>query len=438
MKKGIEMKTNRVVNNAAWIIGCRVAESVLHLVITMLTSRYLGPANYGAIEYAASVVAFALPLMQLGIRNILIKEMVAASDQRGAILGTGLCMNLISSLLCVAGVTAFAYVANPGEPQTVLVCLLYSTCLIFQAVQILQYWFQERLMSKYVSLSMLGAYVLVSAYQIFILARSKDIFWFAMTDSLKHLFIAAFLVALYRRFRADALRVSWQTCKEMFARGKHYILSNLMVMVFAQTDKIMLKQMAGATVTGLYAAAVNCTHLTTFVFNAILDSARPGIFKSRLEGREKFETSLTQTYAVIGGVSALQCVGFTVFAPLMIRILYGAAYAPAATLLQMVVWYTTFAYLGQVRDIWILAEEKQNLLWVLNMFGAAANVALNLLLIPLIGGTGAAIASLISQFIANIGICFLIPAVRPSVMLMLRSFRPRVWKGLLQSLKRSA
>ena len=138
------MKTNRVLNNAAWMIGCRVVESVLHLVIIMLTSRYLGPSNYGVVSYAASLVAFILPLMQLGIRNILIKEMVDTPHLRGTILGTGLCMNLISSVLCVMGVTAFAYVANPGEPQTVIVCLLYSTCLMFEAVQILQYWFQER------------------------------------------------------------------------------------------------------------------------------------------------------------------------------------------------------------------------------------------------------------------------------------------------------
>lgn len=412
-----------------------MVESVLHLVITMLTSRYLGPANYGVIEYAASLVAFALPLMQLGIRNILIKEMIAAPRDRGTILGTGLCMNLVSSVLCVIGITAFARIANPDEPETILVCLLYSTSLMFQAVQILQYWFQERLMSKYISLSMLGAYVLVSVYQVFILAGGRNIFWFALTDSLKHLLTALFLVALYRRFRADALRFSWRICRAMFSRSKHYILSNLMVMVFAQTDKIMLKQMAGDTVTGFYAAAVNCANLTNFVFNAILDSARPGIFKGRQESTEKFEKRIVQTYAVIGGVSLVQCLGFTAFAPLIVRILYGTDYAPTAPLLQLVVWFTVFAHLGQVRDIWILAEEKQKLLWKLNLFGAASNVGLNLVLIPVLGAAGAAIASLIAQFIANIGICFLIPSIRRSVVLMVRGFHPKILAGMVRSLK---
>lgn len=417
---------NRVIHNAAWIIGCRVAESVLHLIITMLTSRYLGPSNYGVISYAASLVAFALPLMQLGIRNILIKEMVDAPEDRGTILGTGLCMNLLSSLLCVIGITAFAQIANPNEPETVIVCLLYSTSLVFEAVQILKYWFQEKLMSKYVSLSMLAAYALVSVYQICILIQSKNIFWFAITDSLKHLLIALFLILLYRRFDADALHISLQTCRRLFSRGKHYILSNMMVTVFAQTDKIMLKQMAGDTVTGYYAAAVNCANLTNFIFLAILDSTRPGIFRSRQVSREKFERRITQTYAVIAAASVIQCLGFTLFAPLIIRVLYGTDYMPAVSVLQLVVWYTTFAHLGQVRDIWILAEDRQKLLWKLNLFGTLSNVMLNLVLIPTLGGIGAAIASLIAQFIANIGVGFLIPAIRRSNVLMLRGFHPKV------------
>lgn len=420
------MKSNRVVKNAAWIIGCRVVESVLHLAITMLTSRYLGPSNYGVINYAASLVSFILPLMQLGIRNILIKEMVDAPEQRGTILGTGLCMNLISSVLCVIGVTAFAWVANPNEPETVIVCLLYSTCLIFEAVQILKYWFQEKLMSKYVALSMLAAYVLVTAYQVLILVQNRNILWFAVTDSVKHMFTAVFLIILYRRFRGDELRVSWNTCKRLLSGGKHYILSNMMVTIFAQTDKIMLKQMVGDAVTGYYSAAVNCANLTNFVFIAILDSARPSIFQSRQVSNEKFEKRITQLYAAIAAVSMVQCLGYTVFAPLIIRVLYGADYLPAIPLLQLVVWYTTFAHLGQVRDIWILAEEKQKILWKLNLFGALSNVVLNLALIPLLGGTGAAIASLISQFIANIGVGFLIPSIRRSNTLMLRSFNPKI------------
>ena len=56
------MKTNKVIKNASWIIGCQIVKSIMNLIISMLTARYLGPSNYGIINYAASLTAFALPM----------------------------------------------------------------------------------------------------------------------------------------------------------------------------------------------------------------------------------------------------------------------------------------------------------------------------------------------------------------------------------------
>ena len=68
---------NRVVNNAGWLIGSRIIQSLLGFVISMLTARYLGPANYGLINYASSLVAFVTPIMTLGINAVLVKEIIS-------------------------------------------------------------------------------------------------------------------------------------------------------------------------------------------------------------------------------------------------------------------------------------------------------------------------------------------------------------------------
>ena len=59
---------NKVFKNASWIIFCKIVQAVLNLVVTMLSARYLGPSGYGLINYAASVVAFVTPIMQLGVK----------------------------------------------------------------------------------------------------------------------------------------------------------------------------------------------------------------------------------------------------------------------------------------------------------------------------------------------------------------------------------
>ena len=124
------MIKNKIVRNASWIIGVKIFQAILGLIISMLTARYLGPSGFGVISYAASVVAFVVPIMQLGMSNILVKEMVDDPLHEGEILGTALVLNLISSISCVIGVTCFASVANRGEQETIIVCALYSLTLV--------------------------------------------------------------------------------------------------------------------------------------------------------------------------------------------------------------------------------------------------------------------------------------------------------------------
>ena len=77
--------------------------------------------------------------------------------------------------------------------------------------------------------------------------------------------------------------------------------------------------------------------------------------------------------------------------------MYGAEYIAAVAPLRLIVWYISFSLFGSIRNIWILAEEKQQYLWRINLCGAVANVVINAILIPIWGIMGAAFASLVTQ-----------------------------------------
>ena len=65
--------------------------------------------------------------------------------------------------------------------------------------------------------------------------------------------------------------------------------------------------------------------------------------------------------------------------------------------MQVITWYTAFSYLGVARGAWVVCEGKQKYLTPLYIGSALVNVALNFLLIPCWGATGAAVASLLTQ-----------------------------------------
>lgn len=420
------MENIRSVKNAAWIIACKIVQSVLGLVIGMISARYLGPSNYGIINYAASVVAFVVPITQLGLRSTLVQEIINAPKKEGKILGSALVFEMAASLLGMVGVTAFAMIVNRTEKDTIIVCALYSISLFFQATELTQYWFQAKLLSKYTSLTMLSAYIIVSVYKIYLLVSEKSVHWFAISQALDYALISVILLIIYKKIADQKLSFSFKLGMEMLSKSKYFIISGLMVVVFAQTDKIMIKLMIDNTAEGYYSAAVACASMTSFVFTAIIDSMRPMIFEAKNESELLFQRRVAELYSIIIYFAFAQCLVISVFSKLMIRILYGAAYLPAAPSLSIVVWYTTFSYIGSVRNIWLLAQDLQKYLWRINLAGAAANIVLNFLLIPRMGIIGAAIASLVTQFFTNVVIGFIFKPLRPNNSLMMKGLDPRL------------
>lgn len=416
---------NSVLKNAGWIIGCKIVQSLINLVIGLITARYLGPSNYGVISYVASVVAFALPLMQLGLKQTLVKEFIQAPDREGQILGTALTINIVSSIVCMIGSVSFVAFVDAGEKETILVCGLYSLTLLFQATEMTQYWFQSKLLSKYPSIATLCAYIAVALYKVYLLVTQKGVIWFAFSNVLDYFLISIILMLFYRKIGKQKLSVNWAMGREMLSRSKYYIIPSLMVMIFQHTDRIMIKLMIDQTETGVYSAAITCIGISGFVFAAVIDSARPAILEAKKKDQAIYEKKVTQLYSVITFMSLAQGVVMTVLAKPIVLFLYGKQYSGAASILAVAVWYVTFAYYGSVRNIWILAEEKQKHLTGINVAGALANVALNFLLIPVWGAIGAALASLFTQFFTNVIIGFIFKPIRRNNYLMIKSWNPK-------------
>ena len=419
------MSNNRMFQNAKWIIACRIGKALLQLLVGMITVRYLGPSNYGLVNYANSVIAFMIPVMQLGLNSTLVQEYVSDPDSEGNIAGTSMIMSTLSSLLCMLGVVGFASVANRGEPVAIVVCALSSLSLLFQATEMLQYWFQAKLKSKYPSLAILAAYAITSAYKLWLLISGKSVYWFALSNALEYAITSLLFFVAYKYVGGGRMGFSWKIARGMFAKSKFFILSNLMATIYHNTDLVMVKLISGNTEGGYYGAALTCGCVVNFVYAAIIDSGRPMILEQQKVSKAAFENSMTKLFSVILYATLAQCVTYTLFAPLIVKILCGDAYMATVPVLQIVVWHQVFSYTSYVRDIWILAEGKQNVLWIINTSGVVINILLNALMIPHWHAVGAALASVLTYFVSNILMVLIVKPLRPSLKLMVRGLNPK-------------
>lgn len=424
---------NRVAKNAFWIIGCKIIKMILVLIVTMLTARYLGPSNYGVINYASGLVAFITPVMQLGINSIMVHEFVQYPNEEGKIIGTSMVMNIFSSILCIAGIIGFVLIVNAGEIETILVCMIYSLILVVQAMEMIQYWFQSKLLSKYTAIAMVFSYFILTIIQIVLLIFKANIYYFTLSYSIEFLLIDIFLIIAYKIVGTQKISFSVDVCKRLWSMGKYYIVSSMMITIFAQTDKIMLKLMVSNEAVGYYSAGVTCAGMISFIFAAIIDSARSTIFQSKKESQEKFDINLQRLYSVIIYFSFFVSIFICILAPVIVGILYGREYYPTINVLRIIVWYTTFSYLGTIRNIWILSEGKQKYLWIINMSGALLNIIINIMLIPQMGILGAAIASLLTQIFTNVVIGFIFKPIKGNNDLMIKACNPKFLLNFIKS-----
>lgn len=424
---------NKSVKNMLWIVVSKIIQSFLTIIISMLTARYLGPSNFGIINYVASIVTFVVPIMQLGFNNVLVHEIANHPEEEGKIIGTILVLSAISAIFCIVCCISFCLIVNFNEPVTIIVCALYSSILLFQSADLIQYWFQAKLLSKWTSIATFVAYFIVAVYKFFILFTGKNIYFFALSNSLDYLLIAILLFIMYKKNNGQKLRFSYEVGKRVLNSSKHYIIPGLMVAIYGQTDKIMIKLMIDNEAAGYYSAAVACANMTGFVFTAIIDSIRPIIFEAKKEGNiDKYKSRISLLYNLIIYLSLIQSITITIFSRFIINILYGEEFAPASIPLMIICWYVAFSYFGSIRDIWMLAESKQKYLWIIYISGAVINVGLNFALIPIWGIAGAAIASLITQFFCNFILGFIMPPIRENNFLLLKGLNPKVFFGVLR------
>ena len=190
---------NRVVKNASWLIAGRIYHMLLAFVVGLLTARYLGPSNFGLINYAATYTSFFASFCTLGINSVIVKNFVDHPDEEGETIGSAIVLRTVSSFLSVLMMLCITMIADRGEKTTHIVVMLCGVGVIFQVMDTLNYWFQSKLQSKYAAIATVISYTVVSVYKVWLLATGKGVEWFAISTSIDYLVVAIVLMLMYRK-----------------------------------------------------------------------------------------------------------------------------------------------------------------------------------------------------------------------------------------------
>ncbi|SFG94437.1 flippase [Sporolactobacillus nakayamae] len=388
--------------NVSWLMGGQLINMVLQFIVSLATARYLGPSNYGTINYVSAYISFFSSVASLGLAVVVIKEISSGVEDENEIIWTSIFMRLTIAFLSAISVIGLMFVLNPNNKIIVLIAILQSLSILFSAFDTANYWFQAKLLSKYTSISSLVAYIGMSIYRIYLLAHNANILWFAFSFSVDCILLAALLMLFYIKKVGFHPIFSKKLCKSLLIQSYHYMIAGLITIIYSQMDRVLLGTMLNKNAVGLYSAALTITTLWGIIPTAFIQSASTILFKAANQNKILFMQRLKQVYAIILWLNIVYSIGVSIFAELIIRISFGKDYSAAESTLIIVVWYYGISCLSSVTQVYLSSEGKNKYINKFCIAGVIFNFILNWLLIPVYGILGSAIATLLTHILIQI------------------------------------
>ena len=415
----------RIIGNTGWLMVDRLIRMGMGLFVGVWVARYLGPEQFGSLNFAISFVALFGSVTSLGLEAIVMREVLHAPEDSRDILGTALALRSGAGFLCVGAAIGVVRLIQPHDRQALILVSNISLTLVFQAFYTIYVFFQSQIRSKLTVWAKNGAFLLFAAIRVALIYAKAPLWVFAVATISETAAGAAGLILGYELTSGRLLL--WKSSKKrallLLQQSWPVIFSGMAIMVYMRLDMVMLKMMKGDFAVGLYAAATRVSEVWYFVPQAIVSSVSPAIMRVKdnptlLNARLKRLFSLmTISACAIGSVVALA-------SHLIIRILYSNSYAGAGPVLAVHVWASVFVFLGVAQYPWDIARNQVKLGLYRTVLGAVINVAMNFYLIPRYAAMGAAIATVVSYAVSGVFANLLSARTRPIFYMQMRSFIP--------------
>jgi PST family polysaccharide transporter len=388
-----------ILSNSGWLFADRILRMGAGLVVGIWVARYLGPSQYGLWNYAIAFAALAGAFATLGLDNIVVRELVRDPQRQDVLLGTSFVLKLISGVAALAvAILAISFVRS-GESLTLWLVGISAAGFIFQSLNVVSFYFQAKVQSKYTVYAANGAFLLTALIKVVLLLTGAPLIAFACAGLGEMLLSAIFLTVAYHlnHYRMRTWRFEARVARELLGECWPLLLSGIAIIIYTRIDQIMIGEFLDEQAVGIYSAAIRISEVWYFIPVAIAASVFPSILGSKKRGEALYLRRLQALLDMLVLMGIVVALLVTIAGDFVILSLYGEAYAKSANVLKVHVWSGVFVSLTAAASGWFLTEGLQKLALRRTVIGAVTSISLNLVLIPKFGVMGAAWAAVISH-----------------------------------------
>jgi len=388
-----------IIANTGWLFADKILRMGVGLLVNIWVVRYLGPEKFGMLSYAMAFVALFSALATLGLDGIVIRDLVRQPDSSSEILGSAFLLRVLSALVMVAVSVLAISGVRYGDSMTLVLVAIIAAGTLFQATDVIDFWFQSKVMSKYAVVARNSAFLIAATVKISLILSHATLIAFGWVALLETALASLGLIIAYHRQREKML--SWKgsvaRCRDLLSNSWPLILSGISVAVYMKIDQVMLGNMAGNQAVGIYSSATKISEIWYFIPMTIVSSVFPSIIHAKETNEELYYRRIQRLFSLMAALSLSIAVPMTFLSTWFVTLLYGVNFAAAGPVLAIHIWASLFVFYGVAQGPWDLTENLTKLALFRITAGALLNIVLNIFLIPAHGALGAAVATVLSQ-----------------------------------------
>lgn len=424
LKSGSELRL--IIANTSWLFADRILRMSANLFVGVWLARHLGVEQYGLFNYAIAFVALFASIANLGLDNIVIRQLVHDPENKTEILGTTFCLRLLGSISSALLAIICAFLLPQNDSVTIWLIVILATTTVFRAFDTIDLWFQSQVSSKYTVIAKNTAFIIVTIFKIILISIQAPLLAFGGAVLAEFSLAALGLIVVYN-FEGNSLslwRWNLSIAQSLLKESWSLILSGLTIIIYMKIDQIMLGQIIGNSAVGIYSAAAKISEVWYFIPTAISSSVAPKLYKFKEESETIYYRRLKQLIKLLVVLAFVIALPMTFISGNLINLLFGQSYIAAGSILAIHVWACIFVFMGIASSPWFVAEGLTHFSLRRTLAGAIINIVLNFLMIPKYGGVGAAIATVISQAVASFLGNAMHPQTRKIFWIQIASFLP--------------
>lgn len=392
----ISIKKNFIMNTLL-----TMSSFLFPLITFPYISRVLMPAGTGRINFATSVISYFSMFAQLGIPTYGIRACAKVRDNREELTRTAhelLSINLIMSVISyIALAIALMIVPQFQEERPLIVLISLTIALtsvgmewLYKAMEQYSYITIRSLIFK--AIAIVAMFLLVHEQSDYLIYGGITIFAASASNILNlinaHKYIGFKPVGKYN------LRRHLKPVAVFFAMA-------CATTVYTNLDNVMLGIMATKDDVGLYGAAVKIKTVLISVVTSLGTVLLPRASYYIEQGNmEKFRKITAKALNFVMLLATPLTIYFILFAKQGILLLSGELYYGSIVPMQVIMPTLLLIGITNILGIQILVPTgREKIVLYSEIAGAVVDVIINALLIPRMKSTGAAIGTLVAEFV---------------------------------------